>query len=364
MKDRRFLLFRTVSLFSGCGGLDLGFIKAGFQIVWANDIDKTACETYRKNIGDHIVCASLHDINLKSIPDCDVVIGGPPCQGFSVAGKMDPNDPRSQLIWDFFNVIQEKSPKVFVMENVANFGTSDRFKHIRSELITKYIKLGYSVDYRILNSKFYQVPQSRERFILIGSLGNKKIDFPIAKEKVITTREAIHDLGEPGLGINQGVCKAKITVAKSPVFRKSPYAGMLFNGMGRPIDLDKPAPTLSASMGGNKTPIIEENILNNPNDKSWIKQHHSLVASGKSFNAYEITPPSYLRRLTVRESARIQTFPDSFEFVGSQCQQYKQIGNAVPVMMAHHVACSIKDLLTPESVSKIKQESQSSFFTV
>lgn len=344
--------YKVVSLFSGAGGLDLGFLNAGFKIIWANEIDKYSCSTYRKNIGDHIIESSIYELDYKNIPDCDVLIGGPPCQGFSVAGKMDINDPRSKLIWEFFNVVNFKRPRFFVMENVPSFGTLTKFQDIRRKLFSEFNKIGYKIKFEILNSKYYNVPQNRSRFILIGTINSIiPIQFPTEQNKIISTREAIQDLGEPETGINFGLCKAKITVAQYPVLRKSPYAGMLFNGLGRPIDLDKPAPTLPASMGGNKTPIIEENILKNPNAESWVQKHHELVSSGIDFDAYEIEVPPYLRRLTIREAARIQSFPDSFTFSGSKSQMWKQIGNAVPPKLSYYIANAVKASLEERTIA-------------
>ena len=335
--------YKVLSLFSGAGGMDLGFIRAGFEVVWANDIDKYACATYKTNIGDHISCASIQTLNLNDLPDCNIVIGGPPCQGFSVAGKMDLNDPRSQLIWDYLKVVKTKRPRFFVMENVAALGKLDKFQNIREALFNEYLDMGYSIQYQILNSKDYDVPQKRERFILIGTLeSSDKIQFPQPTGKEISTRDALIDLDIPGKGINQGICQAKITIAQHPVIRKSPYAGMLFNGLGRPICLDKPSQTLPASMGGNKTPIIDTRLLRDPTSENWIEQHHAKVCTREPFDAYKIEVPSYFRRLTIREAARIQGFPDDFLFCGPQSQQFKQIGNAVPPPFAFHIAIAVK----------------------
>lgn len=343
---------RVISLFSGAGGMDLGFIRAGFEIIWANDIDKHACATYRSNIGEHITCGSIQAFDLKDLPECDAVIGGPPCQGFSVAGKMDPNDPRSQLIWDYYNVVKTKRPRFFVMENVAALGKLDKFRDIRETLFSEYLKIGYKTKFKILNSKDYDVPQKRERFILIGTLESaNKIRFPMPTGDEISARNVLIDLEDPGVGINQGICQAKITIAQHPVIRKSPYAGMLFNGLGRPICLDKPAQTLPASMGGNKTPIIDTRILRSPRAENWIENFHARVSSGEQFDAYKIEVPSYIRRLTVREAARIQGFPDDFLFCGPQSQQFKQIGNAVPPPLAYHIAISLRDSMECNAIN-------------
>ncbi len=333
---------KAISLFSGAGGMDLGFLRAGVKIIWANDCDKDACETYKKNIGDHIVCGSILDIDYNSLPDCDLVFGGPPCQGFSVAGKMDMNDPRSKLIFAFQDVVAAKRPRYFVMENVAALAKLQKFAEVRERLFSKYSELGYNTRVMVLDSSDYETPQRRERMILIGTTDSlDKIQFPIKCKNKISAREALQGLDAPGTGNNQGVCNAKITVAAFPILRKSQYAGMIFNGMGRPIDLNRPSQTLPASMGGNKTPIIDELLLANPNAEDWLKDWHSFIMKKEPFDAYSINVPSHLRRITVSEAARLQGFPDNYDFCGSQCHKYKQIGNSVPPPFAYHVATAV-----------------------
>lgn len=321
--------------------MDLGFIRAGFKILWAIDIDKHACETYRTNIGNHIICGSINSIDPNSLPKCDVIIGGPPCQGFSVAGKMNLSDPRNQLIWEYQKIVKIKRPRFFVMENVPALGKLEKFKSIRNDLCAEYIKMGYNIRYEILNSKNYEVPQKRERFILIGTLDSAdKIQFPEPSSREISSREALADLEIPSF-----LNLSRIVIAKRPVMRKSPYAGMLFNGPGRPINLDEPAPTLPATMGGNRTPILDTKLLKNPNAANWIVRHHASVISRKEPTDNEIEVPSYLRRLTALEAARIQGFPDDYIFCGPQTQRFKQIGNAVPPPLAYHIAKAVKSAL-------------------
>lgn len=333
---------KAISLFSGAGGMDIGFLRAGVNIVWANDFEKNACDTYRKNIGDHIVCGSILDIDYSTLPNCDLVFGGPPCQGFSVAGKMDANDPRSKLIFAFQNVVAAKCPKFFVMENVAALAKLDKFAAVRERLFGKYREMGYHIQYKVLDSSDYDTPQKRERMILIGTTESMdRIQFPIKCNHHITAREALTGMDAPGIGNNQGICKARITVAQHPVLRKSPYAGMLFNGLGRPIDLERPSQTLPASMGGNKTPIIDTLLLRNPQSDNWLETWHKFVMQKKDFDAYSIIVPEQFRRITVSEAARLQGFPDNYEFCGSQCHKFKQIGNSVPPPFAYHVAQAV-----------------------
>ena len=158
--------------------MDVGFRNAGYEILWANDFDKDACETYRKNIGNHIHHGSIDDLKkglTANFENVDVVIGGPPCQGFSVAGKMDLNDPRSRHVWNFLDVVQEVKPKAFVMENVKALGTLSKWEPLRKLLLEKFRNLGYMTNFMVLNSSDFNVPQSRERVFFVGIEGNPKL---------------------------------------------------------------------------------------------------------------------------------------------------------------------------------------------
>jgi DNA (cytosine-5)-methyltransferase 1 len=345
----------VVSLFSGAGGMDLGFIQAGFRVIWANDNDHDCCETYRENIGDHIVFGDITKIDIKSIPSSDVIIGGPPCQGFSVAGKMDPNDPRSQLLWRFVSIVDVKRPKFFVMENVSSLGRISRWKVTRSKLMAEFRNIGYEVRFANLNSADYGVPQFRERVFFIGVEASLGIipSFPASthSNSWITARDALVRLTKPGEPGNEGECNAKIVLAPKPIMRRSPFAGMLFNGQGRLIDLNRPAPTLHASMGGNKTPIIDMRQLNDSNQEPWIVQYHQKLINGEIPGTFK--PPDYLRRITVREAATLQTFPHEFMFHGTKCSQYRQVGNAVPPRLAYCIATAVPNLLNGESKPSI-----------
>lgn len=332
--------FRAVSLFSGSGGMDLGFQKAGFIIVWANDFNNAACDTYRANVGKEIHGGSLMDYEYTKLPSCDLVFGGPPCQGFSVAGKMDPDDPRSRLVFEFQKVVAAKRPRFFVMENVAALARLNRFVDVRTRLLDEYARMGYRVEFKVLDSQFYETPQRRERMIMIGTRDTKaRLAFPRHGRRLITAREVLSALDEAGTGNNLGVCEAKITVAKHPVLRSSPYSGMLFNGLGRPIDLDRPCQTLPASMGGNKTPFIDTGRLGNPESNDWLEMLHRHALAGEDITKYPV-PPTF-RRITVSEAAALQGFPPGFVFCGSKCEQYRQIGNSVPPPFAYHIAKTV-----------------------
>lgn len=347
--DNRYLV---VSLFSGAGGLDMGFVMEGFNIVWANDIDADACKTYAANIGDHVHCGDIEqfmdDLNCYK-GKIDLLVGGPPCQGFSVAGKMDPNDPRSQNVWRYLKVLDSIRPRAFLMENVKALGVLEKWSDIRDKLLAGMRDLGYNANCVVVNASDYNVPQNRERVLFVGFLENstKPIDLSLLlkpyRVKAPTVREMLLRLDKPGTGSNINICKAKITFCTRPVMRKSAYAGMLFNGAGRPIRINGYCATLPASMGGNKTPFIDEEELYD-GAKSFVEQYHNGLSNGTIVPEFK-EAPKRLRRLTVEEAAAIQTFPRGYKFAGARSSMYRQIGNAVPCNLARQVAKMIKSHL-------------------
>ena len=343
---------KAVSLFSGAGGMDVGFTTAGVNVVWANELDQDAAATYQKNNSDAVLQqgdiktmkSELSKMGEKTI---DLVFGGPPCQGFSVAGKMDPDDERSKLIWEFLDVVRILKPSVFVMENVKALGELQRWQAIRERIVQSASDMGYTCFYRVLNAADFGVPQKRERVFFIGFMTTEKDVSSVFETEIanqvrprIKLRDCFSKLPPAGTEGNPITCTAKISLATSPVMRKSPYAGMLFNGMGRPLDLDNQANTLPASMGGNKTPILDELLLANPNAESWILDYHSKLSDRSAIGTkHEV--PRHIRRITTVEAAAIQTFPNDYEFVGEKSSIYRQIGNAVPCNLAAAVAKAV-----------------------
>jgi len=301
---------KIVSLFSGAGGMDLGFIKAGHEIIWANDIDPKAVETYKANIGNHIVLGDIKEIPAETIPDCDMVIGGFPCQGFSVANiNRSIQDERNKLYLEFLRVVKEKKPLYFVAENVKGILSLGKGKVVEM-IINDFKSAGYNVEYKLLNAADYGVPQIRERVIFIGIRDdiNEPIHFPepthsdpnklkfTGTKNWVTIGEALKNIPEP---------------EEAPDIPNHEYTKykLRFNGyLGhRKIDPDKPSPTITAR-GDNKGGVV---IIHHP------KNH---------------------RRLSVREAATIQTFPMDFVFSGSKTDGYRQIGNAVPPLFAYNIA--------------------------
>jgi DNA (cytosine-5)-methyltransferase 1 len=345
------MVLSGLSLFSGAGGMDVGFRRAGVDIVFANDINKDACLTYESNHPKGIIkCGDISGnlVGIRRFEGVDLVFGGPPCQGFSVAGKMNPDDPRSQLLWAFMKAVELTKPKAFICENVKALAVLDKWTEIRQQLFLLATQLGYTYKLLVLNSSDFGVPQSRERMFLIGFRHIEDIDglearFKLYQKRSLTVRDIILPLGIAGSENNQRVCNAKITIAANPVMRKSPYAGMLFNGQGRPLNPDGYSCALHASMGGNKTPIIDEDHCYFGQD-SWVEWYHSYLIQGGTPLPLD-SAPKRLRRLTVDEALRIQTFPNNYQFIGGQSSIYKQIGNAVPCHLAQVVAEVVRDYL-------------------
>lgn len=296
---------KVISLFSGCGGLDLGFVKAGFEIVFANDIDKEACQSYRQNIGEHIVCKDIYTLDVNEIPNADILIGGFPCLGFTIANGKNRNldSAYNKLYLEYARVLKAKQPKYFLVENVAGIQSGEAFReHFYKKILPTFESCGYTLKHTILNASDYGVAQNRKRVIIIGKRLDikKEIEFPkpISK-KPKTLREAIFDLPlEYDENIpNHTGSKHKINI--------NGYVG------NRVLKWDKPAPTITGrgSRGGGAV----------------IHPH-----------------PNLHRRLSVRECARIQSFEDDFIFCGSNGAAYAQIGNAVPPLMSYHIAKEFK----------------------
>lgn len=325
--------------------------------MFANDISSDAMKTYTaaaemiserlgRPLTHQIVTGDIREVEQLPERGCaDLVIGGPPCQGFSVAGKMDPNDPRSRHVFDFLAMVERVQPKAFVMENVKALAKNKRWSGTIADIRTKAESMGYKTHLKVLNSADYGVPQTRERMILVGfkdAAAYESFAYPQPTVKtpvpVSSVLKSLPRVGQPG---NDQVCTAKVTTAKAPIPRVSPFAGMLFNGQGRPMDMNRPAPTLPASMGGNRTPIVDQETLDT-GAPQWVVQYHDHLEEGGK--VAEIVP-SRLRRITVQEAAAIQTFPRDMPWYGSQSSRYRQIGNAVPPKIAYEVAKAVGSAL-------------------
>lgn len=330
-----------VSLFSGCGGLDLGFEKAGFNIMWANEYDKEIWDTYLLNHKDTILdTRSITDIPADDVPDCDGIIGGPPCQSWSEGGsKRGLEDKRGQLFWDYIRILNAKSPKFFVAENVkgmlmGRYGDAlDNFKKAFSEAG----KYGYDLYFQLVNAADYNVPEDRERVLFIGFRKDLHVDFnfpePVTpKGKRVTLRDAIGDLvGKEPKGFSNAINEEGGWNDEIPNhdYLTGGFSS-IFLSRNRTRDWDEVSYTIQAS--GRQAPL-------HPQAPKMIK----INADKRVF----VPGKEHLyRRLSVREAARIQTFPDDFILHYKNISAgYKMIGNAVPVNLAYIVALSIKSKL-------------------
>lgn len=353
-------MVRAISLFSGAGGMDVGFEEAGVSIILANDIDKTAARTFTSNHPNtKMIVGDINDSfsEFECCEDIDIVFGGPPCQGFSVIGKMNPEDKRSQLVWSFLKVVKIVQPKAFVMENVKSLATINKWKDVKEQYINRAKELGYGCVPFVINAAEYGTPQKRERVFFVGIKNDTGFEIAIwnnlfAQRRVApVVRELFRDLGPAGTNKNPKTCNAKITFAVRPVMRKIPYDCLLFNGIGRPIDPDGYSRTITASMGGNMTLIVDEEYLHDANANNWIQEYYDKLVAKEIVPTFE-EAPARLRRLTINETKRLQTFPDDYVFCGAKTNVYKQIGNAVPCEMAKTVATAVVNYISQETVAR------------
>ena len=317
---------KVVSLFSGVGGLDLGFIQAGHDIIWANDNYADAVSTYKKNIGNHIVLKDIEDVGLEEIPSHDILIGGFPCQGFSVANmKRTESDERNKLYLQFYKVLANKQPKYFVAENVKGILSLSKGK-VFEMILEDFSSAGYKVQFKVLNAADFGVPQKRERVIIIGTRKDINNDIVHPSPTHSNDISLFKDL-KPWVSIGKALSDIpdpdKPNNIKNHTYSKFK---LKFNGYlgNRAIDPEKPAPTVTAR-GDSKGGVV---VLHHPNN---------------------------LRRMSVRELASTQSFPMDFEFKGTNSSAYRQIGNAVPPKLAFAIAKQFLNNTVQDEYSNSKE---------
>ncbi len=326
---------RLISLFSGAGGLDLGFHKAGFTTVMANEFDKKICPTFKANFPSvELSDKDIRDIASNEFPDnIHGIIGGPPCQSWSEGGSLRGiEDARGQLFYEYIRILKDKQPLFFVAENVSGM-LANRHSEAVNDFMKLFDKAGYDVNLKMLNANDFDVPEDRDRIFYIGfrkDLQVKDFQYPIPLEHKPTLRETIWDLREsaiPALEKNKtngNNCKVPnheyFIGSFSPIFlsrnrvRNWDEAGFTVQASGRQCQLHPQAPKM---------------IKVEANKQIFVPGQEHLY-----------------RRMTVREVARVQSFPDNFKFIYDDVNYgYKMIGNAVPVNLAYHVALRIKEVL-------------------
>lgn len=339
---------KVLSLFSGCGGLDLGFHQCGYETVWANDFDTWAAQTFTHNFGDVMHCGDIEKIdpyNNKDIPDCDLILGGFPCQDFSMIWKRPGlNGERGNLYKSFLRFVDAKKPKAFVAENVKGLLSANKSKAIET-IIKDFesIAPGYLVKIQLYNFAEYGVPQFRERVLIVGIRKDTNFDF-------------VHPEPTHGEGKVPFVTAGKALDGANKV----PSNNELMNPKQKTIDMLKLIPE-----GGNFTDIPKDHPLYVKGMISHVYRriHRDepsktiIAAGGGGTWGYHYPEP---RPLTNRERARLQSFPDDFHFLGSIAEVRRQIGNAVPPVGVHAIANSLKPLFNesyePQDLYKLSEK--------
>lgn len=314
----------AVDLFSGAGGLSLGLKQAGWSTLLACEFDAAAAATYRANFENEVICQDIREIDWSSlVGKVDLVAGGPPCQPFSVAGNQRASADSRDMLPEFVRAVRQIRPALFLMENVAGLVSSRNSTYFAGK-VKELSRLGYEVSWAVLDASDYGVPQSRKRVIVLGSRQGR-VSHPEATHGPGKVRRVPSGtvVGTEPAGLPN---HAITTYAANPVLRPSPWAGMLVNGGGRPVNLEEPSPTIPASAGGNRTHIVDP--------LGVLRDYHAHLIAGGAPRSGVVQG---VRRLTVQESARLQTFPDSFHFVGKPSAKYRQIGNAVPPKLGEAV---------------------------
>lgn len=362
------MTIKVVSLFSGGGGLDLGFLWENYELVWAIDIEKNAVDTYRENIGDHIVCGDINEINLNDIPKADVVIGGPPCQSFSLIGKRNTMDERGQLVWRYIEIIKHIKPKAFVFENVTGLlsaKTSDG-KKVIDELLIAFKDIGYSLSWKVMNAADYGVPQRRKRVIIVGIYEHNCFEFPgeTHSEKdqnllpYVSVKDALDDLPEVTNDPTKFLNYIKEPTNDYQKIMRYNAVSVTEHLMPTMSDLDKYI-IKHVKPGGNymdiPSEVASQRIKRLQREGGRTTCYGRLLPSAPSYtiNTYFNRPNvgcnihySENRLISIREALRLQSFPDNYKLVSSSKQgKHLIVGNAVPPLLSQAIAKKLKDYL-------------------
>lgn len=353
----------VVSLFSGGGGLDLGFATEGYDVIWAIDNNKNAAETYKANIGGHIICADINQIDIRKLPHADVVIGGPPCQSFSLAGNRNVEDARGQLVWKYIHIIEHVQPKAFVFENVTGLlsAKNSQGKKIIELLKNTFKEIGYTIEQQVMNAADYGIPQRRKRIIIVG-LKEAKFEFPkpthsedgVGLKRYVSVEDALGDLPEAIADENGAVnyCMPAQSEFQKYVRRDVAVTEHFIPQMSK---LDEYI-VCHVKPGGNYKDIPAEvnssRIKRLQRDGGHTTCYGRLVPDKPSYtiNTYFNRPNvgcnihyKANRLITVREALRLQSFPDDYKIISSSKQGRNLIvGNAVPPMLAGVIARELK----------------------
>ncbi len=364
--------YSVVSLFCGLGGLDLGFVQEGFDLVWANDISENAIKSYRLNFGKEAICADITQFPLLEIPRADVIIGGPPCQSFSLMGRRDPNDPNGKLVFKFLEVIRTKRPLAFAMENVPGMAAS-RINGIRlPDILALELKdLGYHVLKVQVTAADYFVPQKRKRLLLLGCIRRlpKMVEPEVFARKCLGEKSECLGIGAKDAIGDLGRCAFKGQRSRYSSQDPSPFA-RLMRVAGLPDCSLHEQPRMSTTdraivehlpPGGNYRDIPDSvatgRILKYKKTGGRTTTYGRLHPDRPAYtiNTYFRRPNvgcnfhySEPRLITPREAMRLQSIPDHFEVIfNSQDERNALIGNAVPPLLARAIAVTLANALDP-----------------
>src|SRR5574344_2132494 len=331
---------KIISLFSGAGGLDKGFEKAGFDVIWANEYDSTIWETFEYNFPNTILDKrSIRNVPSIDIPECMGIVGGPPCQSWSEAGSLRGiNDARGQLFYEFIRILRDKKPLFFLAENVEGM-LAKRHSEALSNIKKLFRESGYNLSFRLINANNYNVPQDRKRVIFVGYRNdlNLTFEFPKIHDYKPVLKDAILDLKDSVLpALEKNYTNGANCIVPNHEYMIGGFS-TIFMSRNRVRTWGEPSFTIQA--GGRHAPIHPQA----PKMK-FIEQNVRIFVPGKEH---------LYRRLSVRECARIQTFPDDFIFYYTSVPAgYKMIGNAVPVNLAKFLAETIQQQLKENALTK------------
>lgn len=344
--------YNAIDLFCGAGGLSYGFEKAGFNILLGIDNDAKALETFEANHnGAKTICGDITKIGEKDIRSIignktiDVIIGGPPCQGFSLSGPRNFDDPRNKLYLSYIRLVEEIKPRAFVIENVP--GLVGLFNgEVKDNIIKRLSELGYTVKYRILCAADYGVPQNRKRVVFVGlKKGEKEFTYPKTSNEIVTCEMALSDL--PPLTDSIGTDEQEyVCPSKNPYQRLMRNASKVVRNHIAATHSEKVQHIISlVPDGGNYKDLPEEYRDSRNFHVAWTRFASNKPAPTIDTGHRHHFHYKHNRVPTVRECARLQSFPDDFVFIGNKTQQFRQVGNAVPPIMAKCIAEQLRKAL-------------------
>ena len=335
-------------LFAGVGGLSEGFRLAGFEIAFAIEYDKEIANSYKLNhpetdvLAEDISTVDVEGLHRKH-PNIGIIIGGPPCQGFSQKGKrLSLDDPRNFLFRQFVKFVREFQPKYFVLENVPNIITTSN-GYFKNQIVQSFNFLGYEVICGVLYAKDFGIPQDRRRAVFIGQLGKMEISLPIPTNVYTSVKDAIYDL--PFIASGEGKEVMKYDKPPTTEYQRLMRGEMkeLYNHVATNHSKSALERLMMIPQGKGKEVLPKDLLTKSIYSGTWCRLLEDGIAPTITTrfdtpSSGRFTHPVLNRCLTIREAARIQSFPDSFRFYGNRTSQMKQVGNAVPPLLAKAIA--------------------------